>query len=355
MNKKIAIILINYKNYANKYLADCLIGIRRQDCFDNVDLYIVDNSSEEESYSFLSSQAPEASIIRNFTNDGFAKGNNDAMRVALGKGVKYVVLLNMDILIDDSNVISELVRVAESDEKIGVVQSRLMLWPEKDLINSLGNNTHFLGFGYCNNYREKFIDSDNLNNMDIHYPSGAAVLFKSEVLKKIGLFDESYFMYNEDQDLGWRAWLANYRCVLAKDSVVYHKYEFGRSISKYYYMDRNRIITILKNYSLATLILIFPAFLLMELGHIYFSLKNGWFLKKVSVWLYFLNPFHINRIIKDRKIIQGNRKIKDFELIDKISGKIFYQEIESSALKIGNYFFQFYFIVIKFFIKLFRF
>jgi hypothetical protein len=42
-----------------------------------------------------------------------------------------------------------------------------MLWPEKDLINSLGNNTHFLGFGYCNNYREKFIDTDNLNKMDI--------------------------------------------------------------------------------------------------------------------------------------------------------------------------------------------
>ncbi|NCC71623.1 glycosyltransferase family 2 protein, partial [bacterium] len=270
MDKKIAIILINYKDYANKYLVDCLAGIRRQDCFDNIDLYIVDNSSEEASYNFLSSQAPEASIIRNFTNDGFAKGNNDAIRVALGVGSKYIVLLNMDTIIDDRGAISELIRVAESDKEIGVVQSRLMLWPEKDLINSLGNNTHFLGFGYCNNYREKFIKSDNLSNIDIHYPSGAAVLFKSEVLKEIGLFDESYFMYNEDQDLGWRAWLANYRCVLASNSVVYHKYEFGRSISKYYYMDRNRIITILKNYSLPTLILIFPAFFILELGHVYF-------------------------------------------------------------------------------------
>jgi hypothetical protein len=142
---------------------------------------------------------------------------------------------------------------------------------------------------------------------------------------------------------------------LAKDSVVYHKYEFGRSISKYYYMDRNRIITILKNYSLPTLILIFPAFLLMELGHIYFSLKNGWFFKKVFVWFYFFNPVHINRIIKNRKIIQKNRKIKDYKLIDKISGKISYQEIESSALKTGNYFFEFYFIIIKFIIKLFKF
>lgn len=355
MDKKIAIILINYKDYANKYLVDCLAGIRRQDCFDNIDLYIVDNSSEEASYNFLSSQAPEASIIRNFTNDGFAKGNNDAIRVALGVGSKYIVLLNMDTIIDDRGAISELIRVAESDKEIGVVQSRLMLWPEKDLINSLGNNTHFLGFGYCNNYREKFIKSNNLSNIDIHYPSGAAVLFKSEVLKEIGLFDESYFMYNEDQDLGWRAWLANYRCVLASNSVVYHKYEFGRSISKYYYMDRNRIITILKNYSLPTLILIFPAFLIMELGHVYFSLKNNWFFKKISVWFYFFNFSHINRIIKDRKKIQKNRKIKDYELIDKISGKIFYQEIESSALKIGNYFFEFYFIIIKFIIKLFRF
>ncbi|HOZ53075.1 MAG TPA: glycosyltransferase family 2 protein [bacterium] len=355
MNKRIAIILINYKDYAHKYLADCLVGIRKQNCFDKIDLYIVDNSSGKESFNFLSNQAPEANIICNLTNDGFAKGNNDAIRVALGKGAEYIVLLNMDISIDSENAISELIRVADSDVNIGVVQSRLMLWPEKDLINSLGNNTHFLGFGYCNNYREKFIDSVNMDNMNIHYPSGAAVLFKSEVLNKIGLFDESYFMYNEDQDLGWRAWLSGYRCVLAKNSVVYHKYEFSRSISKYYYMDRNRIITILKNYSLPTLFLIFPAFLLMELGHIYFSLKSGWFLKKISVWLYFFNPFHVNRIIKERKKIQMSRKIKDFELIDKISGKIFYQEIESSALKIGNYFFEFYFIIIKFVIKMFRF
>ena len=84
------------------------------------------------------------------------------------------------------------------------------------------------------------------------------------MLKEVGLFDEEMWMYNEDQDLGWRVWLAGYKCVLAWDAVIYHKYEFSRSISKYYWMDRNRNLSIFKNYHFLTLILIFPAWLAME-------------------------------------------------------------------------------------------
>lgn len=351
MNKKVAVILINYKDYAKKYLADCLKGLRQQDIYSDLDLYIVDNASSTESFSFLQKLAPEANIISNSQNDGFAKGNNDAIKIALSEGVPYIFLLNMDTVIESQVAISKLIERVESEENIGAVQSRLMLWPEKELINSLGNSSHFLGFGYCDNYRETY---QGTNKTEMHYPSGAAVLFKSEVLKELGLFDESYFMYNEDQDLGWRIWLANYRCVLEPDSVVYHKYEFGRSITKYYYMDRNRIISILKNYRCLTLALIFPAFILMEVGQLYFSLRHGWFKKKMAVWLYFLNPVNTIKIIKSRKKVKALRQLKDYQLIDKISGRISYQEIESSALKVANYFFSIYFTGLKRLLKIFK-
>ncbi len=352
MNKKVAIILINYKEYAQKYLSDCLDSIRKQDYVGEKNLYLVDNSSSEESYEFLKKNAPEAIIIRNENNDGFAKGNNDAIKEAFKDKCEFIVLFNMD-LIADEKALSEMIKVAEGDNSIAAVQSRLMLWPEKNLLNSLGNSSHFLGFGFCLNYREEY-NNKLLKNEKIFYPSGAAVLFKSSVLKEVGLFDESYFMYNEDQDLAWRIWLAGYSCVLAPSSIAYHKYEFSRSVKKYYFMDRNRIITILKNYSCLSLILIFPAFIIMELGLLFFSIKNKSLKQKLKVYLYFLNIFNWRRILKDRKIVQRSRKIKDYHLFDLMSAKISYQEISSPALNLANYFFSFYFIILKFIIKKFK-
>ena len=353
MKKKVAIILINYKDYAEKYLAECLSGLRKQTYSGPSILYIVDNYTSTNSYNYLTTLVPEAKIIRNENNDGFAKGNNDAIFEALKDECDYIVLFNMDTIIDDYAV-EELVNMAESDKAIGAVQSRLMLWPEKEKVNSLGNSTHFLGFGYCLNYKDNFDAIKIADRADIFYPSGAAVLFKAEVLRKIGLFDESYFMYNEDQDLGWRTWLSGYRCVVALKSVVYHKYEFSKSIAKYYYMDRNRTITILKNYKVVSLILLFPAWLIMELGLMFFSIFNGWWFKKIAVWFYFLKPSSWKKILVERKKIQKNRVIKDQNLINLISAKISYQEINNPFLKLANFLFSIYYFVFKKIIKLFN-
>jgi GT2 family glycosyltransferase len=146
---------------------------------------------------------------------------------------------------------------------------------------------------------------------DIFYPSGAAVMYRAEALKEVGLFDEEFWMYNEDEDHGWRFWLAGWRVVLAPEAVVYHKYEFAKSIKQYYWMDRNRILCILKNYSLLILLLILPAFIIMEFGLVLFSLKGGWFKEKIKVWFYFLNPLKWVYIIQARRDSQAVRKIKD--------------------------------------------
>ena len=135
MDKKVAVILINYKDYAKKYLSDCLVGLRKQTFLRQLILYIVDNSSSDDSFCFLKQEAPEAIILRNKNNDGFAKGNNDAIKEALKDNCDYIILFNMDTVIDEKAV-EELVKKAESDIKIGAVQSRLMLWPEKTRVNT---------------------------------------------------------------------------------------------------------------------------------------------------------------------------------------------------------------------------
>jgi len=379
MNKRVAIIISpNWRDYAEKYLADCLESVKKQDWAGDSKIFLIDNETSEESMALLEKivethkppypplQGGQIEIIRNKNNDGFAKGNNDAIKLALAQGFDYVVLFNMDTVVAP-NCVSELVKAVDGDKlfldsrlrgndvkEIGAVQARLMLWPEnpsagsgqEDKINSLGNTTHFLGFGYCLGYGEEYNPQNPPNPLyqggNICYPSGAAVLFKTEVLKKVGLFDEEFWMYNEDQDLGWRIWLAGYKCVLAPEAVVYHKYEFAKSIKQYYWMDRNRILAILKNYHFFTLFLIFPAFLFMELGLLLFSLNNGWFKEKLKVYKYFLTAKNWAYIFKARQKTQDLRQVKDRDIVKMFSGKVWYQEIDDLKLRLVNPIFDWY-------------
>jgi GT2 family glycosyltransferase len=291
--------------------------------------------------------APEAEIIRNAGNDGFAKGNNEAMKIAMEQGYDYLFLVNMDTVVDPSCV-SALVSAAESDCQAGALQARLMLWPDKDKVNSLGNVTHFLGFGYCLGYGEKYVSSVAA---PIAYPSGAAVLLRSSALREVGLFDEEFWMYNEDQDLGWRLWLAGWRCVLVPEAVVWHKYEFSRSISKYYWMDRNRLIVIFKNYRLPTLLLVLPALLAMELGLLLFAWRGGWLKEKKMVYKYFIHLANWRKILDKRRVVQKTRKIKDSDIFPCFSGKIWYQEISSPALVFANAVFSLYWKIIRYIVR----
>jgi len=176
-------------------------------------------------------------------------------------------------------------------------------------------------------------------------------LFKAEILKKVGLFDEEFWMYNEDQDLGWRIWLTGSSCVLAPEAVVYHKYEFSRSIKKYYFLDRNRIIAMLKNYHWATLILILPAFVLMEIGLIFFAYQNGWFYEKIKVYNYFLNLINWRKIMAERKKVQELRTVEDRQIVKMFSGQIWYQEIGETRLKVANVVFNAYWKIVRVLIR----
>ncbi len=358
MSEEIAVIISpNWQDYAAKYLEDCLASLAAQDYAGGFKLWLIDNASSQASLNLLQTiagrfwPAEAYTIIANQANDGFAKGNNEALRQILAQNFTYAVLFNMDTVID-KNCLSNLVAAAETDQTIGAVQARLMMWPEQETINSLGNVTHFLGFGYCNGYKESIQNSKlNFKNLsDICYPSGAAVLLRVEALKQVGLFDEEFWMYNEDQDLGWRLALAGRRSVLAPSAVVYHKYEFSKSIKQYYWLDRNRLLAIFKNYRAATLILIAPALAVMELGLFLFAVRGGWLKEKLKVYLYWWQPRTWRYLIRARRQSQALRRVSDRQIVKLFSGRILYQEIDNPWLRLANIFFGLYWRVVKIFI-----
>lgn len=347
--RRVAVVVApNWRGYAEKYLADCVAGLRRQTYAGEIKFFMSDNETSEATATYIMRTFPEAELVLNKNNDGFAKGNNDAIRLAMAQKFDYLFLVNMDTVVDE-RCVEELVKVMDSDDAYGAVQSRLMLHPDTDKVNSLGNDTHFLGFGYCRGYRDEFVG--DLGVGEICWPSGAAVMFRREVLEYIGLFDEKFWMYNEDQDLGWRTWLAGYKCVLAPASIVYHKYEFAKSIKQFYWMDRNRIVVMIKHYKFLTLLLISPAFLFMEFGLILFSLKSGWFREKVRVWQFFLSPNNWLYLLKGRRDSQEKRRVNEFEAIKMFSGEIWYQEIDDWKLRAINPVFRVYWKVVLRIIK----
>jgi GT2 family glycosyltransferase len=87
MSNVAIIISPNYKDYAKRHLKDCIESLRRQNYTGQIHFFIIDNATTEASYKFLKETAPEAEIIRNTDNNGFAKSNNSAIHIALGMGV----------------------------------------------------------------------------------------------------------------------------------------------------------------------------------------------------------------------------------------------------------------------------
>lgn len=344
--------MINYKDYASKFLGESVLSLKKQTY--PFKLFIIDNSSSEKSREYIKKIAPEAELIINEGekinkgNNGYALGINQGIRAAAEQNFEYAVVSNMDTVFD-KDWLKNLVGAANENKKAGAVQAKIMMYEDGRKINSTGNRIHFLGFGYCENYGMKNFEMQE--DKKINYASGCSVLYKIDILREIGMYDEEFFMYHEDSDMSWRIWQAGYEVILAPKAIVYHKYEFNRSMRQFYFMERNRFLTILTNYKLGTLLLILPAFAVMELGLFAFSIKNRTWKTKLLVYWYFLNPFHWIKLYKDRIIKQSHRKIPDRKIVKHFSGKLEFQEVANPVLKyIANPFFGLYWFMVKQFI-----
>lgn len=350
--KKVAIITVLWKS--RQYLPTWFETLAKMDYpRDRVDLILIDNLSSDGTQEYVEKiiedplpGMPNIKYMRQEENLGFAGGNNVAFEYARANGYDYVYLLNYDTRLDP-NFLKEAVLAGESSDKIGSVQSLLMLYPDTDLINSSGNMIHYLGFGFCGDGWVARREKDFIGFPKCASPSGAGVLLKVGAVEKTGLFDETLFAYHEDLDLGWRIRLAGYANVLAPDSVVYHEYEFSRSIKKYYWMERNRHIVYFSNYKFLTQLVFLPAFLVMEAGQIIFSIKSGWWREKMRALGWLAAPWHWPYLIKKHFQAQNLRTVLDKEILKLHTGRISYQPIDNWALKLVNPFFNLYFVIIR--------
>lgn len=344
---KIAIIYLSF--YCEPYMDDVVSSLKKMTYPKNkVEFVIVDNPHPEYGSSvryiqenvlpLSGKEIPHVTLLAQKENLGFACGNNEGIKWALENGFDYIYFHNNDGFMA-SACLEPLIEAMESDKTIGTAQSLMLLHPETDLVNSAGNSFQYLGFGFCSEYRKKFRDLELPKVKDVGYASGAALLMRADLLKQYGLWDNDFFLYHEDLEYCFRLKIAGYRSVLVKDSIFFHKYQFSRSMQKFYWMERNRYGTMLMFFRWPTLLLLLPMALILEVGLWLFAFKGGWWKERVKVYKYWLKFDSWKLWLGKRKYIQSIRKVRDRDLLKTAVFGIYFQEksMENPILRyIGN-------------------
>lgn len=330
MLPRVCVVVVTYNG--RQYLPDLLSSLRQVDYApERWSLVVVDNASRDDSAE-VAAYHRGVVVLRQPSNLGFAAANNVGIRYALERGFDFVFLLNQDTVVT-RGFLQEVVGVAAEKPDIAAVQSKLLLH-DTQLINSWGNELHYLGFGYAGGHR---LTDRELLVREIAYPSGAAVLLRSSALREVGLLCEDFFMYHEDLELGWRLWISGYRCVVAPASVVYHKYEFSRSVAKYYWMEQNRYLTVLTCYRVPTLLLLWPVSIAVDFGLLWQAARGGYLSQELAAQSCMLKLSTWRWVLHRRRFICQLRRRQDREVITRFTSEIRFQDLpESPLLKFGN-------------------
>lgn len=199
-------------------LPACLESLRGQSV--PVEIVVVENGSTDGSVEMLRESYPEVTLLVQPVNLGFAGGVNVGLRYALHRGHDFVALLNNDA-IADPRWVEHLVDEMTRDERVGMVASKFVTI-DGSRLDSTGECYSIWGLPFPRGRGEEDLDAyDALT--ELFGASGGSTLYRADMLRDVGLFDEDFFAYFEDVDLSWRARLRGWRVVLAPAAVASHR------------------------------------------------------------------------------------------------------------------------------------
>ena len=324
---KIAIIIVGFHSHDD--LPDCFESISRS-TLKPYELYFLENAINDGSAKYIKENYPETLVFQSEENLGFAGGNNFLLKKALKSDAEAFLLLNPDTILDP-DCLSNLAKNFEAET---ILQPLILLYENgaaTNLVNTWGNPLHYLGFSYAGGNKNPLPQGEG---EEITLASGAAVLIPRQALEKAGFFDESFFLYHEDADLSWRFHIYGFKIRSIYSAKVWHKYEFSKNTAKFYYVERNRITLLIKNYQLRTLLLILPMLLLTESFLVLFSILSGWFPEKIKSYASVIQLLPTTLV--SRKKIQRERVKSDKVLYKYLSTRLAFSELDSAPIKFYN-------------------
>ena len=225
---KLSVVIVNYN--VKHFIEQCLFSVLK--AAENIacEIFVVDNNSVDGSVTIIKDKFPQVNLIVNKVNTGFSVANNQAMRLAKGE---YVLLLNPDTVVQEdtfTKVISFMdthpdagglgVKMLDGQGNFAPESKRGLPTPFVAFYKMVGLSRFFPKSAKFGKYHLSYLPQDQINEVDVL--SGAFMLMRKSVLDKIGLLDETFFMYGEDIDLSYRIQKAGYKNYYFPETQIIH-------------------------------------------------------------------------------------------------------------------------------------
>ncbi|MGI6478241.1 MAG: glycosyltransferase [Salinivirgaceae bacterium] len=239
----LSVIIVNYN--VRYFLEQCLHSVRKASQDISCEIFVVDNNSYDNSCEMVRNLFPEVKLIENKENLGFSKANNLAIRKSKGK---YVLLLNPDTIVQE-DTFTKTVNFMESTHDAGGLGVKMIdgngdFLPESKrglpkpmtaFYKIFGLSALFPKSKTFGKYHLSYLDPNETHEVDVL--SGAFMLMRKSALDKVGLLDETFFMYGEDIDLSYRLQLGGYKnYYFPHTTIVHYKGESTKKSSVNYVM-----------------------------------------------------------------------------------------------------------------------
>jgi GT2 family glycosyltransferase len=288
-------------------LAVCLDSLRSQTLRARV--IVVDNGSADGSVELIEKDYPEIELIRHKRNKGYAGGVNPGFKRAMELRADYAATFNNDA-VADKDWLKNLVDYLDNHGETGIAACKL-LTADGRTIDSTGEYYSVWGLPYSRGRGESNVNKYD-DQTDIFGASGGASLYRLEMLRQIGLFDEDFFAYYEDVDLSFRAQLAGWKVAYVPTAVAYH--QIGATSGRIrgfatYQTLKNLPMLLIKNMPRKYLLRVCRRFVLAEVLFLGRAMTRGHGLAAVkgrlkSAWL-------APQTLKKRRHIQRAKTVSD--------------------------------------------
>ncbi len=211
------VIILNWNGLEDTI--ECLYSLQRLG-YENYKIVVVDNGSEKDESTYISKNFKSVSVIENKKNLGYCKANNQGIKLAMEENADYVLLLNNDTVVKAS-FLNVLIEYAEIHSNVGILNPKILYY-KSDKIHSMGGKILY-PLGLFKNIGKGKNSENYTSPLEPEFASGCAMLIRTEVIKKVGMLDPTYFAYCEDVDFSLRTKRRGYGIRVVPNSIIYHK------------------------------------------------------------------------------------------------------------------------------------
>lgn len=289
------------------------------------EIVVIDNDPEGSLEEPLRLAHPDVRLLR-ADNIGYAPACNKAVAATTQD---WIFFLNPDAWAEPS-CLERLAEVAIADPRIAIVTPQVT-FPDGARVNAGENPIHLTGIAWCGRFEEPVEEGPE---RQAFVTTGAAMLVRADAYRRVEGYCDQFFLFYEDPDLCWRTWLAGWEVWFVPRARVRHHYSWGTSAGKWFHLERNRLLSVLTNYRLSTLAVLFPLLAATEAALLAVAYREGWHTEKLrayrSVW------GARDWIRGRRQRFAATRSVPDADIIGRFEARVDTPQLQSGlARRVG--------------------